>query len=410
MWRDDIGYRKMYMKKNIYRLLAQATAVSMIATSLFAYVPAKAASLTSMTDVLTRVKVSTAASHSLYFATPTGVEASTDTITVTFASGAPGFVLTSLVVGDVQLHVSTATTDCANASYATAKTVAAAPSTSPTWGYGLSGQIVTLTAPTDAASGEITAGRCVRVKFNNDHITNPGSAGSYAVTVGGTFGDTGSLGVGITSDDQVIVTATVDPTLTFNIGATNATCDNAFAGNGGTVALGTLQSTAVAASGATRNGAGGTVEHICARLSTNATAGYNVTVKSTNGSLKSTSASADMIPVAAVTGTPTSVTSTSGTPSYGLCFGTGGTSGVDVTTPVGTAPSATSPYNPTCTSSTTIGDLYGQLSTTTSQVLSGASVAQNAWATLRVKALISATTPAHNDYTDTLTFVATGTF
>jgi hypothetical protein len=210
--------------------------------------------------------------------------------------------------------------------------------------------------------------------------------------------DSGSGSVFITSDDQVNVTATVDPVLTFNVGAQAAAtaCDGTFAGAGGTVALGTLSTSAVASSDAS------SVPHICTRVTTNASGGASVTVKSLNASLRSTSVLADTIPSA-------TATLAAGTQGYGICTGSaGGDSGRDSTTPVGATPSRSSPFNgASCTSS---GHDVGALTTSAQNLWTIASASQNAFFRIYVKAAISPTTPAHNDYTDTLTFVATGTY
>jgi len=50
------------------------------------------------------------------------------------------------------------------------------------------------------------------------------------------------------------------------------------------------------------------------------------------------------------------------------------------------------------------------LTTNAQNVWSISAASQNAFARLYVKAAISGTVPAHTDYADTLTFVATGTF
>ncbi|KKL68981.1 hypothetical protein LCGC14_2119550 [marine sediment metagenome] len=78
-----------------------------------------------------------------------------------------------------------------------------------------------MTAPTDAASGEITASDVVVIEIGtnasggSNQITNPGSAGSNKIDVAGTFADSGSMAVGIVTDDQVGVSATVGESLTF---------------------------------------------------------------------------------------------------------------------------------------------------------------------------------------------------
>ena len=80
--------------------------------------------------------------------------------------------------------------------------------------------------------------------------TNPSGAGSSVVTLGGSAGITGSFAVTTVTDDQVGVTASIDPSITFNVGAQAAAtpCAGSFAGNGGSVGLGTLRIGAVASS------------------------------------------------------------------------------------------------------------------------------------------------------------------
>ena len=94
------------------------------------------------------------------------------------------------------------------------------------------------------------------------------------VTLGGWAGITGTFALTIVTDDQVGITASIDPSITFNVGTQTSvtTCDGTFAGNGGTVALGTLTSGAVASSDAS------SVAHICTRVTTNAASGATITV------------------------------------------------------------------------------------------------------------------------------------
>ncbi|MHB8276925.1 MAG: hypothetical protein ACYDIA_04645 [Candidatus Humimicrobiaceae bacterium] len=59
-----------------------------------------AADLSEMRDELSTVLKSTAANHTIKFKTPTGVDASTDTITITFPAG---FNMGSVACGDIDL-------------------------------------------------------------------------------------------------------------------------------------------------------------------------------------------------------------------------------------------------------------------------------------------------------------------
>src|SRR3989344_5873752 len=95
-------------------------------------------------------------------------------------------------------------------------------------------------------------------------------------------------------------------------------------------------------------------------------------------------------------------------PGYGLCVGSGvGDTGKDVTTPVGATPLASSPFASSCSTS---AHNVGGLTSSAQNLWTLSTSSQNAFARLFLKAAISATTPAHNDYTDTLTFVASGTY
>lgn len=386
------------MKTKYVRFIAKATALVTVLSMFASSAPARAATLTSMSDVMTRVKVSVLADHEFKFVTPTGVTAG-QTIVVTFPSDFS--IAASLNETDVDLAEGSSGT-CSSATF-TEKTLAASAS-GTTWGAArTSGTVFTFTSGTDT----MTAGRCLRIRMGTNavsgttgdqQVTNATTGGSKTISIGGTMADSGTFAVAIVTDDQVSVTASVDPSLTFNVGAeASATaCAGTFAGNGGTVALGTLTTGAVASSDAS------SVNHICSRVSTNAGSGAVVTVKSLNAALKSTSTPADTVASA-------TATLAAGTSGYGLCAGSaGGDSGKDSTTPAGATPARASPFNgASCTSS---GHDVGALTTAAQNVWTLATPSQNAFFRMYVKAAISATVPAHNDYTDTLTFVATGTF
>lgn len=360
-----------------YRLVAVTAIFSVLQFSL--PVPsAQAAAVTSLRDTLTRLKASTDANHTIEFVTPTGVDASTDTITITFASGwtlaAEAAVNFDLAVGDSGTCSTAAFTDKALALTAAAGT----------WGVDVTGQVITFFAPTDAASGEITAGRCVQIQAGSNAttggtgsastVTNP-TAGQSTATIGGTFGDSGTLAVRIIADEQVSVTATVDPTLTFTVD------DN-------TIGFGSLSaSTGRWATGDTTGGnasAGSTptAAHTMT-VATNAQSGYAITY---NGA--TLTSGANTVSVASISsdsdGTP-------GSEQFALSASTDG----NATIASGYARAANSSWNFVASTTTT---LVSEIIPTTTETISVSYLGN-----------ITTTTEA-GSYTTTVTYIATAVF
>ncbi len=317
-----------------------------------------AATVTGMSDVMSRVQTSaTSVTHSVSMTVPSGTYSGTVILTYTNFSGFAGTPTGTCVGGTVG-----------------------------------SGTVGSNTATVTLTS--CTAGTLTITSFTG---TNPAGAGSNLVTVTGAAGLTGSFAVTTVTSDQVSITASIDPSITFNVGsqASATACDGTFSGNGGTVGLGTLTTGAVASSDAS------SVPHICSRITTNAGSGAAVSVKSLNAALQSVAVSGDKINSA-------TATLAAGTSGYGLCAGSaGGDSGKDVTTPVGASPAAVSPFNSACTSAV---HNVGALTTSAQNVWNTTGAVANGFFRLYVKAAISGTVPAHTDYADTLTFIATGTF
>ena len=170
-----------------------------------------AAALTTVSDTLSDSDLSVVANHTLSFTTPTGIAAG-ETVTLTFPAG---FNMGSVAFGDVDL-----TDDGAD------QTLAAVCS-GGTWGAAVSGQVLTITSCT----GTIAAASVVGVEVGTNatfggagtnQITNPGTAQSYVISIGGTMTDSADTRVAII--DDVVVTAAVDTTFTFTIaGLANGT-------------------------------------------------------------------------------------------------------------------------------------------------------------------------------------------
>lgn len=251
-------------------------------------------------------------------------------------------------------------------------------------------------------------GSTVTIAIANE--INNGTAATYVVPVAqdedcGTSDTAGcgaaatdnsiSTAIDIISDDQIATSASVDPTIDFEISVEASECGAATAlAAAGTLALGTLSSASI-----DRNG------YVCTRLDTNATDGASVYVTS-GGALISTSQAADLIPDTADT-SMSEQTISAGTEEYGLCVDSGG-SGTGAGS--GATPTADGDFDgdATCTDST--GTKVGELTTATEQVWSVSGPAVNAFANLFVFAAVSTLTEAHTDYADTLTFTVASTF
>ncbi len=192
--------------------------------------------------------------------------------------------------------------------------------------------------------------------------------------------------------DNVIATSeedcvTILPTITFDLDTavsdeeTNAPYS---------VALGSITTTDTRVSGSTDN-----INMIIAEANTNAPGGMVVVVVSKNGANGLVSASTPSHAIASADDTMAD-----GTENYGLCVITAGLSGF----------SRAAPYHSgTCATNNEINDVQG-LTTEGESILSASGALSDAHAEISVNAAISATTPAHADYSDTLTFIATPTF
>ncbi len=244
---------------------------------------AQAAQVTSLSDIMSRLKASTASNHAIKFVTPTGVAAG-QTIILTFSAGFTS--VTNILFSDIDFATGD-TNNCSTATF-TEKTLAASPVTT-TWGAdGDTTTTVTITSGTDT----VAANKCVRVLIGTNavsqstgvnQISNGATGASDTVAVSGTFGDSGTLAIDIITDDQVAVTATVDPTLTFTIN------DNA-------IGYGSLSSTAARWANGAATGSATDVSAHNLTVATNAQSGY---VLSYNGA--TLTSGANTITVAAVT-------------------------------------------------------------------------------------------------------------
>lgn len=187
----------------------------------------------------------------------------------------------------------------------------------------------------------------------------------------------------IATSNEVCITIALTLTFDIDTATTDSDTDPAYA-----VPLGTLTTGSVTRSN-------GSINSIWTDLEGNGNGGTVVTVQSGNGALKSASVPGDSIPSA-------SATMAAGTANYGLCVAW-------ATASAGTL-AASAPFDgATCVdgAANTVGGL-----TTSPQVIldtAGEGI-EGGRSQIRVNAAINSTTPAHSDYADTLTFIATSTF
>jgi hypothetical protein len=364
-------------------------ALIIMTSGVFSPLSATAATITTATDTMSRLKPSTASDHTFLFVLPGGLT-SGQNMTLTFAAGFTG--IASMVAGDFDFAEGN-TGVCSSATF-TEKSIKASPTASD-FSVAGAGQVVTVTS--GGASATVAAGHCVRLKAGlnatdttggtgpgTHQITN-GSLGNYAINIGGSIADSGQITVALMDDDSVSVSASVLQTLSFDLDVGTATGEN---GPTYQVPLNTLSASTVTHSD------NSSIKSIFADGGTNSSGGMNVSVRNANGNqgLKSTSVGTDYIG-------STSGAMSVGNANYGLCVATSTLSGF----------SKSAGYTTTCAAASGTNTIVGLTSTAADILTSSAPVAAG-HAEIIVNAEISNATPAHTDYTDTLTFIATASF
>ena len=360
-------------KKNLFTSLTSIFAIVGIFVVFTLINPQQvfAAALTTLSDTQSSLKISALSDHTIQFVTPTGIAAG-QTVTLTFPAG---YTMGSFAVNNVDFGTSTSAS-CVTFNQ---ETLAAAPSGS-TWGIAQAGQVITLTS----GSAAIPANRCVQFKIGSNatfggtgvsQITNPASANTYALTIAGTFTDTGSITQNIITDDTVAMTGTVNQSLSFAISTT-------------TIYFGTLGSGAVKYASST-NTAGDTIENVAHTLAvgTNAPSGFTLTVRGQTLTSQQNASNT----ITAIGGSP--AVSVPGTEQFGLRATESGGVGTVVAT--------------TYASSTGYG--YSSTATTSSILATGSGATPTSTYSIRYLANIAAVTEA-GTYAANLVYVATANF
>ncbi len=305
------------MKKLSVKILAAILIVA-ISLPLFGLTTTsiQAATHTAVSDTLTRLKASTVANHTIAFTLASAWDASEDVV-IDFTDGdgfnTSGFAITEPEDFDITWNGTDKPIVASGGCVANSIEVNAVNTTTDTFTFRLCA-----TSTASAANDPIVIEIGTNATFGaagNDQITNATSAGSKTVTITGpTSGDSASLALPIMDDDQVTVSATVDPTITSDItpGATPYSC-----------ALGTLTTSVV--NGCTYTNT----------ISTNASGGYVAQIQD-DGNLRSGANDvndvSDGVVTAGVEEYGASSDDTVGTPAFANYDGTCGTGATEAAT------------------------------------------------------------------------------
>lgn len=367
---------------------------------------ANALGMTTSKDTVTRLKISENADHTVVFTLPTGIDFDRATQTDGFHIDFPATFATSgtWTAAEFTLNDGTARTSVTpSQGAATIDCTVAAGVNNFCVAIDTTNLIFTIKPSADfTASGTAaTVTFTIAGSTGNGVLTNPASVAATnidfqmcdetaACFTSWTTSHSSQVAYGIADSDQVAISATVNSTLSFDLdtATTDTTSDAPYS-----VPLGTVTTTDTRVSGTTDS-----INYIWADLNTNASGGMIVTVQNTNGAngLVSTEVGADDIDSAAAA-------VTDGVENYGLCV-------VSVTQLTGALAIAGSYVGDSCTANTEGNDVE-QLSTSPANILDTTSnPVGSGRAQIAVQASVDGATIAHSDYTDTLTFIATGTF
>jgi hypothetical protein len=333
---------------------------------------AYAASLSTLSDVQSSLRVSTSSNHTIQFVTPLGIAAG-ESISITFPTG---YATGTFAIANFDLATSTSAS-CSG--FGNAPLTAGAAS-GITWGVVQATSTIYITSGTAV----VPAGRCVQIRIGSnavfqasgtEQIVNPSTPGQYGISIVSGSGDTGLISEDIITDDAVFMTGTINQSLTFTISTT-------------TIYFGTLGAGS-AKYASSSNISGDTQETIAHTLAvgTNAPSGFTLSVR--GQTLTSQQNSSNTItPVGAI-----AASSTPGTEQFGVRVTESGGVGTAVSSPFDLATSYG--YNATATTSATLATGSGSTPTSTFS--------------LRYVVNIAAVTEA-GTYAANLVYVATANF
>jgi hypothetical protein len=340
---------------------------------------ADAANITDVRDTLSDSAPSAASNHTIHFVTPTGV-LNNGHIIVDFPAG---FTLTGIGEEDIDLNVNGANVTNANWSISSATTTGTIDLTITT-GSIAAGATTTLTVGLNAtAEGS-----------PNSQITNPSGEGSYEI--GFTVGASDSGWTRVVILDDVLVTASVDTIFTFAVAGLGAGVSV-----NGTTTTGTTGSTSIPFGNLQAGVATRTAQMLT--VNTNASNGYVVTVQLDQPLQSSTGADIDGFAQGSYTNTPIAWAAPTNIVGSENTYGHWGITSDDDTTTrdAGDEFNANEWASPSTTAATVVMSHTGPAN--------GTGMGQGT-TTVGYKVQIGGLQEAGDDYTTTLTYVATPTF
>jgi hypothetical protein len=235
--------------------------------TLFRTINAEAISLQDASDVLSNSAPGLLSDHTFTFTTVNGLLVG-QTIDITFPTTGGGFILdTDFGAEDMEMTVNGDATTTQNGANGAG-----------IWGLATTTNSVTLTSPSDfdVASSSVIVIYLGRSGPNaagtEDQITNPTATSSYEITIDGTMSDSGAVRVAII--DEITVSASVNTSLTFTVSGLNASSTV----NGSATSTAATTTSVTLPFGALAIGQSKTLGQRL-NVSTNASAGYTVTVQ-----------------------------------------------------------------------------------------------------------------------------------
>jgi hypothetical protein len=209
------------MAKAVKKYSSKFFAITLIISTFGMYLSlvdrTNASQVTSRSDTLSNAIVSTSSNHTVVFTVQDAIATVgglSSTFTITFTS----FNLSAVKVADIDVATTTQFDLNVDASGQSTWT----PPTVTSWGVTISGSVISLTSPMQNRTW-VPVGTAITVKVGTNAITqntgvnrivNPSSDTFYVVSVGGTFGGTGDMIVPITKGVTVSATVTENLTLT----------------------------------------------------------------------------------------------------------------------------------------------------------------------------------------------------
>lgn len=349
---------------------------------------AHAANLTFVSDTLSSSNLSTVTKHVIRFTNPTAINPG-DSIKIQLDPNGSAFseAFSAATTSDIFLSGFTIVTSCTTGQQAT---VAASYN---------GGTDENLTFTICGTASAITGGTAniITVGSTTPLWTNPAGAGSYRITIGGSMTDSGETRVAVLQN--VTVTASVNTSFTFTVSGVASSTSIGVGGGGDQTST---TSTATAMKFGTLASGTPYINAQQLQVSTNARNGFSVTVQENQPPTSATGATIDLFKNGATTTTPVPWTSPTAILDVPSSYGHFGVTSNDSDEGTGEfTATTTTPY---------VGNFDQPRVVFSHTGPSDGSTQDKGKAIVGFKMQVSDLQEAGNDYTDTITYVATPTF